>query len=126
MFHVPRVTFRPGSYLLEFPLLLIYPCLPPKTSAADPVAPPFRPRLPFIPTKHPLQPPWTESFPAPHLGALQLPGDPSHDVHSISTPNSNADAAQATAIGGMGISANQKNPRVCIVFQNDLKKNPRF
>lgn len=123
MRHVPHVTFRPGSYLLEFPFLLIYPRLPSKRFEADLVTHPLHPRLPFIPTKHPLQPPWTESFPTPHLGALQLPGDPGHDVHSVGTPNSNADAAQASAIGGMGISANQKNPRVCIVFQNDLKKN---
>lgn len=124
MCHVPCVTFQPGSSLLEFLFLLIYPRLPPKRFEADLVTHPFHPHLPFIPTKHPLQRPWTESFPIPHLGALQLPGDPSHDVHSISTPNSNADATQATTIGGMGISANQKNSRVCIVFQNDLKRNP--
>lgn len=72
-----------------------------------------------------LQPPPEEPFPTPYLGALQLPGDPGHDVHCISTPDSNADAPQATAIGGVGISANQKNPRVRVVFQNDLKKTRR-
>ena len=64
----------------------------------------------------PLLPPRHKPLPTSHLGALQLPGDPSHDVHGISTPDSNADASQATAIRGVGISANQKNPRVCIVF----------
>lgn len=74
---------------------------------------------PNAPCSHPSEP-----FPTPHLGALQLPGDPSHDVHCVSTPNSNADGPKATAIGGVGISANQKNARVCIVFQDNLKKNP--
>ena len=83
------------------------------------------PTSPTRPTNHPSAATPTQALPTSHLGALQLPGDPSHDVHSISTPDSNADASQATAIGGVGISADQTNPRVGIVFQNDLKKNPR-
>lgn len=83
------------------------------------------PTSPTRPTNHPSAAPQHKPLPTSHLGALQLPGDPSHDVHGISTPDSNADASQATAIRGVGISANQKNPRVRIVFQNDLKKNPR-
>lgn len=102
-----------------------YLSLPPSQRAEPMLSAPVGPTSPTRPTNHPLLSPRYEPLPTSHLGALQLPGNPSHDVHSISTPDSNADAPQATPIGGVGISANQKNPRVCIVFQNDLKKNPR-
>lgn len=125
MCHAP--ARKPKHLRARSPFLLIYPSLSPQRDWGLNYS-----LIPFGVSQapiHPHQPPLKERFPTPHLGALQLPGDASHDVHCISTPNSDADAPQATAIGGMGISTNQKNPRVRIVFQNDLEKsktNPRF
>ena len=49
-----------------------------------------------------------------HLGALELPGDVSHHVHSISTTYTNAETAQTSTIGGV---------RVCSDHQKSCKQN---
>lgn len=55
-----------------------------------------------------------------HFGALELPWDSGHHIHSISSTHSDADGTQATTIGGVGVCTNQHYSRVGVVLQDDL------
>ena len=57
-----------------------------------------------------------------HIGTLELPGDSCHDVHSVRSTHSDADGAEATAIGSVGVCTNQHHSRVRIVLQDDLSE----
>lgn len=57
-----------------------------------------------------------------HIGTLELPGDSSHDIHSVGSTHSDTDGAQATAIRCVGICTNQQHSRIGIVLQDDLLK----
>lgn len=60
-----------------------------------------------------------------HFRTLELPGDSGHDVHGICSAHSDADGAEATAVGCVGVRANQHHPGVGVVLQNDLSTEGR-
>mmetsp|Transcript_11978 Transcript_11978/g.32744 ORF Transcript_11978/g.32744 Transcript_11978/m.32744 type:complete len:250 (-) Transcript_11978:514-1263(-) len=62
---------------------------------------------------------------ANHLGALQLPGQASHDVHRISAAYTNGSHAQAASIRGVGVRANHEEARNGIVLQYNLVDDAR-
>lgn len=57
-----------------------------------------------------------------HFGTLELPGDSSHDIHSVSSTHSDTDATQSAAIGCVGVCTNQHHSRIGIVLQDDLSE----
>lgn len=54
------------------------------------------------------------------LGTLELPWDSCHDVYSICSSNPDANGTQPTAVGCVGVCANQHHSWVGIVLQDDL------
>lgn len=52
------------------------------------------------------------------LGALELPGQASHHVHSISTTHTDSSHTQATSIGGVGVSADHQEAGDGVVLQD--------
>mmetsp|Transcript_41547 Transcript_41547/g.106288 ORF Transcript_41547/g.106288 Transcript_41547/m.106288 type:complete len:369 (-) Transcript_41547:81-1187(-) len=62
---------------------------------------------------------------ADHLGALQLPGQPSHDIHGVRAAHTDRAHAEATSVGGMGVRANHHAAGEGIVLQHDLVDDTR-
>lgn len=55
-----------------------------------------------------------------HLGTLELPGDPCHDVHGVRSSHADADGAQAAAVWRVGVCADEHHAGVGVVLQDDL------
>lgn len=55
-----------------------------------------------------------------NFGTFELPGDSSHDIHSVCSTHSYTDAPEATAIGSVGVCTNQHHTRIGIVLQDNL------
>lgn len=60
-----------------------------------------------------------------HLGTLQFPWQPSHDIHSVCSSHTNEHTAKPSTIGGVAISPNEHQAGVGIVLQNDLKSGQK-
>ena len=55
-----------------------------------------------------------------HPGALQLPRDVGHHIDCVGTTHTNAEATEATTVGGVRVCANHKEARESIVLEDDL------
>lgn len=57
---------------------------------------------------------------ADNIGSLEFPREVGHDVDGIGTADTNSSHAETTAVGGVGVSADEKTTRESIVLQDDL------
>ena len=55
------------------------------------------------------------------LGGLQLPGEASHHIHSVSSSHAHSAHAQAAGVGGVGVRANHHATREGVVLQHNLR-----
>lgn len=55
-----------------------------------------------------------------NLGALEFPRDSCHDIHGVGSSHSDANGAQPTTVGRVGVCADQHRSRVGVVLEDDL------
>ena len=55
-----------------------------------------------------------------NLGALQLPGDPRHDINRIRTTDTASDHAETAGVGGMRVGTDHETAGEGIVLEDNL------
>jgi len=59
------------------------------------------------------------------LGALELPGNISHDIDGISSTDTDGDHTETTGVGGVRVSSDHQTSGEGVVLENDLVNNTR-
>ncbi len=57
-----------------------------------------------------------------YFGTFEFPRDSSHDIHGISSSNTNTDGTQSPTVRSVGVCTNQHHSRIGVILQNDLSK----